>query len=108
MAVQNNQSECIDYLLAQVSCFMHAEEHDWEYGAQYVYPFVTQKLASLHEQYNQLEEEDPNAIFDIDNEEAKFYFYILRNLIRRNDPALYDEIIFLLSIHQSKILHIKK
>ena len=70
----------------------------------YVRPYIMKQLTALHTQKNMLEEAQPNAVFDVDLATAKRCFYILRNLIRRNDAAVLDDICFLLSIPAVKNL----
>jgi hypothetical protein len=61
-------------------------------------------LASLRASRGTFEESNPEAIFDITEKQATNYFYIIRNLIRRNDEALSDDIRFLLEIPAVKAL----
>ncbi|WP_412757517.1 ankyrin repeat domain-containing protein [Legionella bozemanae] len=94
----------INYLLSQASALAYAEQHHHEYG-RYVTPFVAKKLADLQVQKNTIEQENAYAVFDITSpEEAKLLFYVLRNLIRQNDPARRDDILLLISIPSVKAL----
>ena len=83
----------------------YAEMHEMEYGERYVHPFIDDKLTTLRAKKTRVEEDNPHAVFDIaDTTEAELCFYMLRNLIRRNDSALRDNIIFLLGIPAVKAL----
>ncbi|HHM2299132.1 TPA: ankyrin repeat domain-containing protein [Legionella anisa] len=94
----------INYLLSQANALAFAEQHHLEF-AQHVIPFVTQKLADLQVQKNTIEHDNAYAVFDITSpEEGKLLFYVLRNLIRQNDPARRDDILFLISIPSVKAL----
>jgi len=98
----------ITYLLGFPSVLAHAEStrsHDSTTYVKYTQPFIQTKLANLHASQCQIKERHPDVVFNIeDAEEAKLCFYILRNLIRRNDQKLYDEIRFLLDIPSVKAL----
>ncbi|MFY7697285.1 MAG: hypothetical protein ACOVQX_00390 [Legionella sp.] len=89
----------------------YAESHDFEYGQRFVYRFVTRQLNHLQRQKLAYEQVHPQAVFDVDGEEARLYFYLLRNLIRRGVARHYaaaednnDEIRLLLSIPAVKNL----
>ena len=75
-------------LLAFPSVFAYAEMHDREYGVEYIYPFVQEYLTHLRADRTAME----------DPEKAKLCFYLLRNLIRRNDAALLNDMRFLMDI----------
>jgi hypothetical protein len=55
--------------------------------------FIVQQWVFLHEVFN-----------ITDPEQAKICFYLMRNLVRRNDRALDDDLRFLLSIPAVKAL----
>jgi lipopolysaccharide biosynthesis glycosyltransferase len=83
--------------LREPSIFACTEMHEREYGA-YVNPFVADALTTLRAAHSAFERQQPNAVFDItDPEQAKLYFYMIRNLIRRGDNNV-DDIRFLLGI----------
>ena len=104
-AAQNGHFDVVNALLKHPSAFAHVEMHNREYGVKYIHPFVHERLTSLRAQRVSLEANNPGAVFDInDSEEAKLCFYILRNLIRRNNPGLLDEIRFLIEIPSVKAL----
>ncbi len=104
MAAIQKQVPVVQYLLHYSSVFAHAEMYTNEYQ-QYTQPFVTEELASLQQRRRAFEELHPNMDFNIeDNNETKLYFYILRNLIRKNDPSLRDDILLLLGIPSVKTL----
>ena len=92
------------YLLSLPTIFAYVEQHEHEYGDKHTHPFITQQLQSLTAQKIALEANDENAVFDVDVDKAKLCFYMLRNLIRRNDPNLSDDIRLLLEIPRVKAL----
>lgn len=95
--------EVTDHLLQHASVLAFAEPHTGEFG-ETVFPFITRQLDNLHAEKRQIEETNVNVVFDVNEKIAKCCFYILRNLIRRNEPALLDEIRFLISIPAVKNL----
>jgi hypothetical protein len=104
-AVRNGRLPVVNHLLQFASVFAYAEAHDHEYGSQYVYPFVTQQLTSLRALKAAFEAGHPDGVFNIeDPEQSRLCFYMLRNLIRRNDTALVDEMVFLMDIPSVKAL----
>ena len=104
-SVDKGHRHVTQYLLPFPTCFAYAETHTKEYGEKYIVPFVTEKLAALHIQQQQSLLENGSTIFDIhDEEEAKLYFYIIKNLIRKNNPTNLDEIRFLIDIPAVKAL----
>lgn len=104
IAHDQQRFELCNFLLHHATCFAYAEEHVHEYSNT-VNPFITSYLASLHHQANEFSLANPNGVFDLDNAEAaKLCFYLIRNLIRRNDQRLGDEIRFLLDIPAVKAL----
>ena len=103
-AVLYNLPELNQFLLSHYSCFAYAEQHDEEYRDT-VYPFVVNKLVQLRISRQQQEEANPNIVFDLnDANEAKICAFIIRNLIRRNDRSLDEELLFLLEIPAVKAL----
>ncbi len=104
-AANCNHVTVVNHLLLYPAAFAYAEQHTHEYGETYVIPFVTEKLTALRVQKLEMEQDRPNAVFDMaDAEEARLCFYMLRNLIRRNDAGLLDDIRFLLDIPAVKRL----
>lgn len=99
-SVENNHSEISNWILRKsASCLAFAEMHMHEYG-NVVNPFIEHQLAILHRKAIDI---PPHSVFDIaHSEETKICFYMIRNLIRRNDRALDDEIRFLLNIPSVK------
>ena len=90
--------DTLRYLLSLYNVFSHIEMHEQEYS-QYTHAFISEQLHVLHTQKTAAESNNSLAIFDITNiSEAKLCFYMLRNLIRRNDSSLLDDIRFLLNI----------
>lgn len=104
-AAGNGHKQLANRLLEFSSVFAYAELHQHEYGARFVQPFIAETIKKLMAEKHQIEQENPHAVFDIsDAEKAKSCFYILRNLIDRNDPALLDDIRFFLNIPAVKAL----
>ncbi len=103
-AATRGQISIVTRFLSYPSVFAHAEMHMHEY-ARHVNRFVAERLIALRAQKNTLEQGGSNAVFDItDANEANLSFYVLRNLIRRNEPALQDDILFLLNIPSVRAL----
>lgn len=95
----------VEYLLNYSAVFTYAEVHHEEYGERYVSPFVRQKLTALRAQQQETEANNLDAVFDVaSDEEAKILFYSARNLIRRNDIVLIDDLRFLLNIPSVKAM----
>lgn len=103
-AIQMGHQEVTNWLLQQPSCFVYAEQHVREYE-NHVYPFIQETLLTLHNASDAALELNPNAVFNIESpEQARLCFYIMRNLIRRNDRTQDDELRFLLNIPAVKAL----
>lgn len=102
-SLERGHFDISNWLLANNShCLAYAEAHMHEYGECSVNPFIEQRLAALHKDALNV---PSHGVFDIHSpEQANICFYIVRNLIRRNDRALDDEIHFLLSIPSVKAL----
>lgn len=84
-------------------CFAYAEAN-WQkvYGEVDILSFIKDYLHTLHTNALNI---SSNAVFDVkEPEQARICFYILRNLIRRNDRAFDDEIRFLLAVPAIKAL----
>lgn len=94
----------VQYMLSYPSVFAYAEAHQEEWGQQCVWPFVSQKLTVLRAQQHEVERNNLDAVFDVPAEAAKLLFYIARNLIRRNNAALIDDLRFLLNLPSVKSL----
>ncbi|MDP3704642.1 MAG: hypothetical protein Q8R24_01875 [Legionellaceae bacterium] len=107
---ENNKAET-DYLLSLPSLVAHIEKniqryegHTQEYGERYIPLFVSKQLQFLRSQKNGLEAKHAHAVFDVDANQARVCFYMLRNLIRRNSDDLRDDMLFLLNIPEVKSL----
>jgi len=104
-AAAYGHKHAVNYLLGFSQCLSYAEMHEREYGVQYVHPFIEMRLQQLQQAQSDYYEENPAGVFDIaDDEQCRQGFYMLRNLIRRNDDALMDNINFLLNIPGIKAL----
>lgn len=104
-AGDNGQLPVLNYLMTFYSVFCYAEIHQREYGEQYVRPFVQSTLARLRDEKMIFDQANLNGVFDIAiPDQAKLLFYMIRQLIRRNDAELLDDLRFLLSIPAVKNL----
>lgn len=95
LAIENKHSEVVTLLLSYASVFAFAEMRP-KYQT-YAHLFMTEKMSALRL---------ANAV-DLNPEEARLCFYMLRHLIRRNDSALLDDIRFLLEVPAVKNLAAK-
>jgi hypothetical protein len=92
----------LERLLSHHNVLAYAESHEYEFR-NFVNPFIDKKLGLVRAQKTAQEQENPNAVFDIINpNETKLLFYVLRNLIRRNEAVFHDDILFLLNIPSVK------
>lgn len=77
----------------------------WAAVFPYIPLFINDQLAALHLRQSQASAHNPASIFNIeDAQEALLCFHFLKTLIRRNDPAVLNEIRFLLQIPAVKSL----
>ena len=99
-AAAQGHMRVINRLLLFPSVLAYAEMHEEEYHEAYIYPFIQTELTMLREAVAVFErEQHVNGVFDInDADKTQLYFYIMRNLIRRNNETLLDALRFLLSI----------
>lgn len=103
-AAHDDRTHIANRLLLFPTVLSYAEQDEQEYGNKYTHPFITEQLNLLRTQLAALETEQTQAVFNVDADRAKLCFYMLRNLIRRNDPTLQDDIRFLLDIPAVKAL----
>ncbi|KTD53826.1 ankyrin repeat protein [Legionella santicrucis] len=103
--IRANKNEIRRYLLAHANAhsFDYIEAHE-EYRVDYVEPFVTEKMTALYTKRLEAQAQNPNAVFDVEPQEAQLLFYIARNLIRRNEFLLIEHLRFLLCIPAVKAL----
>ncbi|RUR05831.1 ankyrin repeat domain-containing protein, partial [Legionella sp. km772] len=101
----------INYFLTFDAGLAYLESHDQENGQTYVYAFVAAQLEGLKGRKEAYEQTHPAGVFDVEAEEARRCFYLLRNLIRRGVRRDYadaepnvDELGFLLTIPAVKNL----
>ena len=84
--------------------FTYAEAHTRQYQS-HVHPYVTRLTTELRAEKNRFEADNPYGVFDIqDSQKAQLLFYVIRNLIRRNDVTLRDDIQLLIEIPAVKAL----
>lgn len=95
-----NYFEIVQYLLSHPQAFAFTEAHAGSQNC--VNSFVTQKLSDLREK--QIQSNDFIKSIDSSSFEVQLLFYIARNLIRRNEASLIDELHFLLNIPAIKAL----
>lgn len=97
-ASQNGYTEIALILMRHsVACFRFAEMHSEEYELPLIH-YIAQELERLHNHHAQVLSQS-GAAFDVtDRAQLRRYYYILKNLIRRNDTAHTGDIRFLLAI----------
>ncbi len=101
---RDRSHKIIERFLSYPKVFSYAEEHVREYS-HFVNPFIDNKISSLRAKQSNQEQQDPNGVFNIiDPIEAQLLFFVLRNLIRRNQPSVQDDILFLLNIPSIRAL----
>jgi hypothetical protein len=94
----------VNRLMLFPDVFAHAEMHTQEYGV-HVESFVSRMLVNLRQEIDAFNISQPNGVFDVtDSEQAKLYFYMMRNLIRQNTSESLDNLNFLLNIPSVRAL----
>jgi hypothetical protein len=102
---ETGNQDILNYLLQFGPVFIYAETHDDKYGLVCLHPFVTKQLQLLQAMKATFEQDNPGSLFNIEDEEqTRLCFYMLRNLIRRNDIALQADLLFLINIPSVKAL----
>jgi hypothetical protein len=96
-AAERGHHKVVYYLLQYEQVFSYAEMHEREYS-NYVNPFVANQLEELKTAHDLFATEHPEQAFDVPAEKAGFYFYVLRNLIRRSREDHANDIRLLLEI----------
>ncbi len=82
----------------------HNKHYDKE-EKKYVNPFIVKHVSRLKEMRDAFKQNNPEDIFDLFTKSEYLQgFYMLCNLIRRNDETLFDDMRFLLSIPNLKVL----
>jgi hypothetical protein len=106
-ADENSHLEVVQRLLRFPIQFAYAEKHMNDHG-EAVTSFMHEELTSLRNLKTVFETDHPEGVFNLeDPEQARLCFYMLRNLIRRNDAALQDDMLFLMDIPSVRaLLHI--
>ncbi len=85
----NHMDDFVNRALCDPGVFAHAEMHQHEYAERYVNPFIQNELSTLRAMKTTFERANPNAVFNIaDEAQAARCFYMIRNLIRRNQPCI--------------------
>ncbi|QIN35890.1 ankyrin repeat domain-containing protein [Legionella longbeachae] len=104
-AVQNGHFDVTNHLLNHAAVFSYTESHQYESQQSHVTPFIENKLTALRARQQQMQTHDQDAVFDVTStEEARLLFYVARNLIRRNDAGLIEDLRYLLEIPSIKAL----
>ena len=94
---QCGSRDIMRYLLSFPTCLAYAELQEEEYGVRYTHPFISETISELYSQALQPALDQSEARMDThDPVQTRLFFYIIRNLIRRNDPLLLNDIRFLL------------
>ncbi len=111
VACWRGHSEVAKHLLKEIEYFVYAESHHIELGTEFIYDWVDLKVRELKYEKNEFEASNPNSVFKINTKDSKYYFYVLRNLIRRGADKDYahadnvgNEISLLLKIPSIKAL----
>lgn len=94
---QKCQLDIIKHLITYPSIFSYTEEHVYEYG-HHVKPFISETLTALRFERLSHQQNYPHVAFNVSEEKANLLFYMLRNLIRRNEETVQDDIRFLLNL----------
>ncbi|EHL32182.1 hypothetical protein [Legionella drancourtii] len=102
--------DTVNHFLTIGAGLAYAEPHDHEYG-RFVHPFIAHQINAYQHAKNEYEQTNPNGVFNLDEQEARLCFYMLRNLIRRGVDREHaaaedvtDEIRMLLSIPSVRAL----
>ncbi|MDX2346949.1 MAG: ankyrin repeat domain-containing protein [Legionella sp.] len=82
-ASRRQHSEIVNYLLAYKEVFSYMDNYDQKDDKGYVSSFVNQKIVSIQKNKANHEEQYPEDVFNLEDEEAAYALYMLRNLIRR-------------------------
>jgi hypothetical protein len=78
--------------------FIYAEQHSEDYG-HILHLFVNSTLRELRKEKEEAEKKNPQAVFDIrDNEKIKTFFHIARYLIRLHDEKANEQLQLILYI----------
>jgi ankyrin repeat protein len=111
LAFARHHQATVRYYLNNECAFAYLESHGREYGEEYVYPWMRQKIEQLKQTQLVFESEHPNEVFTVTEPDARIGYYMIRNIIRRGvarerAPAeeLLDELRFLLSIPGVRVL----
>jgi len=88
MAAVYVQIPVVHRLLMLPEVFAYADMHEHELGVQHIRSFIQLQLDALELRRQAFAPAHMQAIFDIEEAEVPLFFYMLRNLIRRNDPGL--------------------
>jgi hypothetical protein len=75
LACRNGHTEtCQHFLRTNESALAYTEQHDFEYGKRDVYPVVLEKINALKDGSIAFMQRHSDKIFDIDREEASYFF----------------------------------
>jgi hypothetical protein len=82
-AHHDHEATCQHFLRTNESALAYMEQHDFEYNIDYVSPVILEKITGLKACTVAFSSSHPGEIFNIDGSEASYFFYVVRNLIRR-------------------------
>ena len=99
-AAENGHRSTVVWLFFNsANCFAFAESHVQEYGIKCVNPFIRTCVTELHEKAKAFHLKHPNEVFDpTHGKYTSLWFYMMRNIIRRNNRDLDNALHFLLHI----------
>ncbi len=103
MSWNNGKFFAAYHSLNQAPVFAYAEQHVREYSEP-VQAVISEKMWNLRSYKSVHQRISPNTVFDIAQNYAEFFFYVMRHLIRRNNPNRRDDLILLLEIPAVKNL----
>ncbi len=84
----------------------YAERYEYLHDGRHVYDYISNKMADLESRKVRFEEMHRNGVFDVNADEARLLFYMLKYFIRRSQQDFQRQITFLLSIPRvTSILH---
>ncbi|KTD24398.1 ankyrin repeat domain-containing protein [Legionella maceachernii] len=101
-SIEGGHTALIAHFLANPSDFNYADKNkNYEKDVE---QFINDTLMQLRERKAKFEDSQSSAKFDVSSKEAKLLFFVLRNLIRRNQLDLDEDISFILLIPAVKNL----
>lgn len=97
-AIESQRWTTVEHLLSHPLCLAFAEENEAEYS-DLVHAYIEKCISLLKVEENPITTKFLTELFNISHDnDAKTYFYMARNLIRRSDPNLLEGLRLILSI----------